>query len=120
MDPRSLLPAAFVLLASVLGAAGQYVFQAAASRMRPGLLGFLLEPRVLLGMGCYVGVMALYTRAFRLGGTVAELYPIYATTFVWAALWARFARDEVLRAPQVLGLVLVVCGVALCGFGRGN
>ena len=118
MSAQSFAPQALVLVASVLGAAGQFVFQAASSRMASGLAGFLREPRVFLGMACYLAVMALTTAAFKRGGSVATLYPIYALTFLWAALWGHVARAEALRPSQLAGLALLVLGISLTQSGR--
>ena len=110
---------ACVLLASVLGAAGQFLFATAADRSAPGLVGFVTSPWVILGSATYVTVMVLFTRAFRLGGTVAALYPIYATTFIWAALYGWAFRSEPLRGIHVLGMALLVAGMVCLGAGRG-
>lgn len=118
MNLHSWLPQALVLLASLLGAAGQFVFQAASERMGPGLLGFVREPRVVLGMSCCVAVMALTTLAFKRGGTVATLCPVYALTFLWTAAWGRVAHAELLRPTQLAGLALLVTGIALTQSGR--
>jgi hypothetical protein len=45
------------------------------------------SPWILGGMACYVAVMFLFTQAFRAGGTVTVLYPVYALTFIWAAIF---------------------------------
>jgi drug/metabolite transporter (DMT)-like permease len=86
--------------------------------MAPGLVGFVREPRLLLGMACYLAVMALTTAAFKRGGSVATLYPVYALTFPWVAPWGRLARGEALRPAQLAGLALLVLGISLAQSGR--
>ena len=39
----------------------------------------------------YLLVIVLFTYAFSIGGTVRVLYPLYASTFIWAALIAWIA-----------------------------
>jgi drug/metabolite transporter (DMT)-like permease len=101
-----------VLGASVLGAVGPHLFKAGADRARSGVLALFASPWVWAGMACYVLVMLLFTFAFRRGGTVAVLYPLYATTFVWAALIGVWLGGPPIRAVNVLGMVLLVAGVA--------
>ena len=80
---------AFFLLASVLGAVGQFLYKSGADRTDPSILSYLLNIRLLGGVACYVAVMVLFVAAFKRGGSLTVLYPIYATTFIWAALIAR-------------------------------
>src|ERR1044072_807205 len=77
-----------VLLASLLGAAGQFLFTLAANRGGPAAFGFLRTPWAFLGLACYLAVMFLFSQAFRRGASVTVLYPIYASTFIWAAVMA--------------------------------
>jgi multidrug transporter EmrE-like cation transporter len=106
-----------MLAASVLGAAGQYLYKAAADR-GSGMLHVLMTPFFLAGMACYVGVMLLFTAAFRAGGTVTLLYPIYASTFIWAAVMGMAFYGQPIRLVHVIGMVLLVGGMYLMGVGN--
>ena len=44
--------------------------------------------------------MVLFVAAFKRGGAMSVLYPIYASTFIWAALIAWLAFHEPIRAGQ--------------------
>ncbi len=100
-----------VVAASVLGAVGQYLFQYGATHGKPGLGRFFTNPYILLGMGGYLAVMALFTQAFKLGGTVRVLYPIYATTFIWAAVIAALRYSDAIQPLHVAGMVLLLGGI---------
>jgi hypothetical protein len=76
-----------VLLASLLGAAGQFLFKLAANRGGSAALGFLATPWAFVGLTCYVAVMLLFSLAFRSGGTVTVLYPLYASTLFGLRSW---------------------------------
>ena len=102
-----------VLIASVLGAAGQFLFKAASSPAKGGALSVLKSPWAIAGMLCYVTVMLLFTHAFRRGGTVTVLYPIYASTFIWAALMALALYGDPIRPIHVVGMALLVLGMFL-------
>jgi multidrug transporter EmrE-like cation transporter len=110
----------FVLIASVLGAAGQYLFKAGTDRAGDHPLGFLLSAWVWAGMACYLAVMFLFTSAFRAGGMVTVLYPIYASTFIWAALMGWMFYHQPVRPIHVLGMLLLVVGMYCMGVGNSG
>ena len=99
-----------VLTAAILGAVGQFLFQT-ASKANGGGMRILMSPWALGGMLTYVTVMILFTSAFRLGGTVRVLYPIYATTFIWAALMALTLDGHAIRPINFAGMVLLMAGI---------
>ena len=103
------------LVAALLGAVGQYLYKSGADRAQGGLLGYLANSRLLGGVACYVGVMVLFVAAFRRGGSMAVLYPLYASTFVWAAVIAAFAYGTPIRPVHVAGMLLLVAGMYLMG-----
>ena len=103
------------LLASFLGALGQYLYKAAADRAG-SVPAALVSWTGLGGMACYVAVMVLFLAAFKRGGSVAVLYPVYATTFVWAMLIAHFRLGDSIRWPNVVGALLLGVGIFLIGW----
>ena len=105
----------FFLLASLLGAVGQVLYKAGADRADRTLASYLLNWRILAGAGCYVGVMVLFVAAFRKGGALTVLYPVYATTFIWAALLAQALHGTPVRPVNVAGMALLVAGMYLMG-----
>ena len=102
-------------IAAVLGAAGQYLYKEGARSASGSLAGYLLNLRILGGVAAYIAVMALFVAAFRRGGELSVLYPIYASTFIWAALIALFAYGTPIRPVNVLGMGLLVAGMYLMG-----
>jgi multidrug transporter EmrE-like cation transporter len=113
-----LVSVALFLVASVLGAVGQFLYKAGADRAAAGGGGpgaFLLNARLLAGIVCYVLVMVCFVAAFRRGGTPSVLYPVYATTFIWAALIGLVVYRTPILAVHVLGMALIVIGIALMG-----
>jgi len=110
----------YVLLASFLGAAGQFLFKSAANRGGAGPLGFLQTPWAFAGLACYVAVMFLFSQAFRRGGAVTVLYPVYASTFVWAAVMAWILYGQPIRTIHMIGMVLLVLGMFCMGIGNAT
>lgn len=107
-----------VVAASVLGAVGQYIFKTGADRAGSSVVSFLLSPWIIGGMACYVTVMMLFSYAFRRGGTVTVLYPIYASTFIWAAVIGLLVYGQPIRPVHMLGMALLVAGIYCMGVGN--
>ena len=102
-------------IAAFLGALGQYLYKSGADAADGTWQGYLANPRLLLGVVCYVAVMMLFVAAFRYGGSLTVLYPIYASTFIWAALIARLAYGVPITGTNVLGMVVLIAGMYLLG-----
>lgn len=103
------------LLASLLGALGQFLYKSGATAASGGIRGFLMNWRILLGVVCYVAVMVLFVAAFRRGGQLHVLYPLYATTFIWAAFISLFAYGVPIKPVNIAGMALLVGGMYLMG-----
>ena len=110
-------PVSIVLfvIAAVLGAVGQYFYKTGADIASGSLASYLLNARLLAGVVCYVTVMVLFVAAFKKGGELTVLYPIYASTFIWAAIIAYFAYGTPIRSVNVAGMALIVAGMYLMG-----
>jgi drug/metabolite transporter (DMT)-like permease len=103
------------LVAAFIGALGQFLYKSGAQRSMGGWTSYALNWRLLLGVVCYVGVMVLFVAAFKRGGSLAVLYPLYASTFIWAAVIARFAYHTPIQPANMLGMLLLVAGMYLMG-----
>lgn len=104
------------LIAAVLGAVGQFLYKSGANVASGGAVGYLLNVRLLLGVLCYGAVMVLFVAAFKQGGSLAVLYPVYASTFIFAAIIARFAYGDPILPVHVLGWILLIAGMNLMGW----
>ena len=102
-------------LAALLGAVGQFLYKSGAERTGASALSYLLNLRLLGGVACYLAVMILFVAAFKKGGALTVLYPVYATTFIWAALiaWAVYATP--IRPINICGMLLLIAGMYLLG-----
>ena len=110
-------PAAIFMfvVAAFLGALGQFLYKSGADRAGGSVVSYLLNTRLLGGVICYVAVMVLFVAAFKRGGALTVLYPIYATTFIWAAIIAWFAYGVPIRATNFAGMALLIVGMYLMG-----
>lgn len=104
------------LVASFLGAGGQFLYKAGAERATGSWVTYVVNGRILGGVACYVGVMVLFVAAFKRGGSLTVLYPVYATTFIWAALISRWTYGTAIRPVHVAGMALLIGGMLLMGW----
>jgi multidrug transporter EmrE-like cation transporter len=105
----------FFLLAAFFGALGQFLYKSGAERATGGLMSYLANPRLLGGVVCYIAVMVLFVAAFKRGGALTTLYPIYATTFIFAALIALWAYGTPIKPANIGGMVLLIAGMYFLG-----
>lgn len=105
----------FFLIASLLGALGQYLYKSGADSAGGSIASYVVNPRLLGGAICYIAVMVLFVSAFKRGGSLTVLYPIYATTFVWAALLALIVYGTPIKPINIAGMGLLVVGMYLMG-----
>jgi multidrug transporter EmrE-like cation transporter len=106
---------AMFVTASILGATGSYLYKSGADAADGTIAGYVLSPRILCGVCCYVAVMVLFVAAFRRGGALSVLYPVYASTFIFGALVSRWAYGTPIRLPNVIGMMFLVLGMYLMG-----
>lgn len=59
--------------------------------------------------------MVLFVAAFKRGGSLTVLYPLYASTFIWAAVINWWVYDEPILLANVAGMALLVAGMWLMG-----
>jgi MFS superfamily sulfate permease-like transporter len=111
-------PAASVIMffaAALLGALGQYLYKSGADIAVGGWMSYVLNARLLGGVICYIAVMVLFVAAFKLGGSLTVLYPVYASTFIWAALIALVVYRTPITGINVAGMAMLMCGMYLMG-----
>jgi multidrug transporter EmrE-like cation transporter len=109
---RSML---MILIAAFLGAIGQYLYKEGAGVRVQDAIGWLTNWRILVGLICYIGVMVLFISAFKIGGELTVLYPLYASTFIWAMIIGKFVLGENIGPAKLLGVAVIAAGMFLIG-----
>ena len=117
LEPVRTSPLAIVLfvIAAFLGALGQFYYKSGAEKAGNTLASYIFNARLLAGVVCYVGVMVLFVAAFKRGGALTVLYPIYASTFIFAAIIAWLAYSTPIRPVHIAGFALLIAGMYLLG-----
>jgi multidrug transporter EmrE-like cation transporter len=117
-EPTPQLSMILILLAAVFGALGSFLYKTGATHATEsgtGGLSLMTEPRILGGVGCYLAVMVLFIAAFKNGGALSVLYPLYAATFIFGALIAMVAFGTPIRPINMAGMGMLIVGMHLMG-----
>jgi multidrug transporter EmrE-like cation transporter len=101
-------------LAAIFGAAGQFLYKSGAESASGSILSYL-NVRIFGGVFCYIAVMVLFVAAFRKGGRLTVLYPVYASTFIWASVIALLIYGQPIKPANVFGMLLLVLGMYFMG-----
>ena len=70
--PTPTISIVLFLIASLLGALGQYLYKSGADSASGSIASYLVNPRLLTGAACYIAVMVLFVAAFKRGGLSAS------------------------------------------------
>ena len=103
------------VVAAFLGALGQFFYKSGAEKAGNTVASYIFNARLLGGVICYIAVMVLFVAAFKRGGALTVLYPIYASTFIFAAIIAWFAYGMPIRPVHCAGFALLIAGMYLLG-----
>jgi len=113
----------YVLLTITLTVYGQITIKQRAMHHAPSyegsqfIVAMFLDPWVWTGLISALAASATWMLAVR-SAELSLVYPIMALTFILVPVLAVIFFGEKLNAVQVVGLVLIVVGVALSAFYR--
>ena len=105
----------FFIIAAFLGALGQFYYKSGAETTGNTLASYIFNARLVAGVVCYIAVMVLFVAAFKRGGALTVLYPIYASTFIFAAIIAWYAYSTPIRPVHFAGFTFLIAGMYLLG-----
>jgi multidrug transporter EmrE-like cation transporter len=107
-----------VAFATIVGATAQILMKSGAdyATHHPGLIGLLSDLPLVVGYALY-GVMTIMVVIAFKDGELSVLYPIIALSYVWVTALSPFVFHDTLNAWKLIGLSLIVTGVAVIGRG---
>lgn len=114
-EDTSLTSVLLFAVAALLGAVGQYLYKSGAEATDENWLSYVFNVRLAIGVVLYVVVMVLFVSAFKLGGSLTVLYPIYASTFIWAAFISRYVYGTSISLTNMFGMTLLILGMYFLG-----
>jgi len=106
---------ALVFLCTLFGAAAQVLIKHGANRLASGNpLEMITNIPLVSGYSLYAVSTALLVLALR-DGELSILYPVISLTYVWVTILSlRFFHERV-NAYKMLGIAIIVAGVAIIG-----
>jgi len=107
---------ALVLTASLIGSFGAVLLKAGAGKVNQGLRYLIFNYRLAAGVALFVGSSYFYILGVK-RGELSVLYPMVALGYVWTLLWSRLFFAEPVTRNKILGLALILLGIALVGLG---
>ena len=115
--PARRRPVGLVFCCTILGAAAQVLMKTGANHIaRPGLLGMATN-LPLMGGYCLYGISTLLLVLALKDGELSLLYPVIALTYVWVTVLSFLIFHDDINPWKLLGIVLIVSGVAVLGKG---
>lgn len=104
-----------VFCCTLVGAAAQVFLKLGAAQItRATPVQILMNPSLLLGYSLYGISTMLLVLALR-KGQLSILYPVISLTYVWVTILSVMVFKETLNPFKVLGLAIVMSGVAVLG-----
>jgi len=101
----------FFVFAAFFGALGQYLFKTGGNEVSNNMFLLIKSLKIWVAVFLYCLVMVFFIMAFKAGGELTVLYPIYATTFIWAALIGRCCLNEPISLAKIWGMLMIMGGV---------
>ena len=113
-----------VLVCTLLVAIGQYLIKLGANRLsHAGLLatmiGIFTIPQLFAGYCLYAVFTVMFVYALR-HGELSILYPLIALGYVWVTITAVVAFHETMNPFKIIGLLVIISGVGVLGWGGGG
>lgn len=124
-DPAKRKLAIFIVLAcTLLVAVGQYLIKLGANRLSHAgflatMIGIFTIPQLFAGYCLYGIFTVLFVYALR-HGELSILYPLIALGYVWVTITAVVAFHETVNPLKITGLLVIICGVAVLGWGGSS
>ncbi|MFN7993044.1 MAG: EamA family transporter [Bryobacteraceae bacterium] len=113
--PAPRQPVALVFCCTILGAAAQVLMKTGANHIpHAGIVGMLTNIP-LLGGYCLYGLSTVLLVLALKDGELSLLYPVIALTYVWVTILSFAVFHERINPFKMIGIVLIVVGVAVLG-----
>jgi drug/metabolite transporter (DMT)-like permease len=106
-----------VFVASLIGSMGAACLKSGAQRLRFSLAHLLRNYYLALGVGLFLLSSYFFVLGLR-RGELTILYPLVSLNYIWTLLWARIFFHEPFTRAKLMGLGLILLGVAFIGWGN--
>ncbi len=100
-----------VLIAAILGALGQLNFKLGSDKLSLKIRDLLRNRYLFIGIILYGISTIMFITALK-GGELSVLYPIVATSYIWATLLAKKVLNEKINVYKWAGVAMIILGVS--------
>ncbi|SPE35690.1 conserved membrane hypothetical protein [Candidatus Sulfopaludibacter sp. SbA3] len=107
---------ALVFCCTLLGAAAQILMKTGANQLSHGVMGILTNIPLICGYTLYGMSTVLLVLALK-DGELSLLYPVIALTYVWVTGLSFLVFHDTANPFKLVGIVIIVIGVAVLGKG---
>jgi len=105
-----------VLVAAFFAALGSLFFKKGSEKLSLNLVDFVKNTALVVGFVFFGISTVVFVLSLR-GGELSVLYPIAATSYIWVCLFSVKLLAEKMNKSKWVGIVLIIAGVGLIGFG---
>ena len=106
-----------VCLCTLSGAAAQIFMKLGANNIaHPSVMQIIANVPLMTGYALYAINMLMLTMALK-NAPLSLLYPIISLTYVWVTMLSVMVFKETVNTAKVVGLAIVIAGVAVLGLG---
>lgn len=108
----NLLAVSLVVVSSIIGAFGGFIFKLASEKLRLNVFSILKNYKLILGFVLFGLSSAIYISALKMEA-LNILYPISSLTYIWSSIIAWKFLDEKLNMYKWTGIILIILGAIL-------
>ena len=108
--------ALLVLFTTLLTSSAQLFYKFGSATVSLNFLDLLTNYYLIAGLLLYAVGGTLMIISFR-GGEVSVLYPIIATSYIWVSFLSMFFLGEIMNMFKWIGVIIIIAGIALIGYG---
>ena len=105
-----------VLIATFVGSFGPILLKKASGTLSLSIIKIIKNKYLFWGVVISAIGNFLFIPALR-GGDLSILYPLVSTIYIWTSFWSVLFLKEHMTKQKWLGIVIIIIGVSLIGFG---
>ena len=106
-----------VLFASFIGSFGAVLLKVGAEHKGSGIKGLLTNYPLAAGIALYLLSSVFFVMGIA-RGELTILYPMVSLSYIWTLVWSRIFFKEAVTTTKVIGLGVIVIGVACINLGK--
>lgn len=105
-----------VIIFTLFSTTAQFLYKRGAQDLSIDIIAIITNYNIIAGLFLYGCAAAILLFALK-NAQLSVIYPFIALSFVWVALSAYFFLDETLSLITWAGILFIVVGVSLVGYG---